>query len=85
MGWINAVVPDEDLEAEVMRWARELLGTSRRYLEIAKLSSNAWWNLCQESFRSGVGMLVQAIGSEDMLEGARAFREKRPPRFPSRR
>jgi 2-ketocyclohexanecarboxyl-CoA hydrolase len=84
MGWINAVVPDEVLEEEVTRWGRELLSTSRRYLEIAKLSSNAWWNLCQESFRSGVGMLVQAIGSEDMLEGARAFREKRPARFPSR-
>jgi 2-ketocyclohexanecarboxyl-CoA hydrolase len=84
LGWINAVVPDEELEAEVMRWAQELLGTSRRYLEIAKVSSNAWWNLCQESFRSGLGMLVQAIGSEDMREGARAFREKRPPRFPSR-
>ena len=26
-------------------------------------------------------MLVQAIGSPDMVEGATAFLEKRPPRF----
>ena len=30
---------------------------------------------------SGVGMLVRAIGSTDMIEGATAFREKRRPDF----
>ncbi|WP_425409878.1 enoyl-CoA hydratase/isomerase family protein [Hyphococcus sp.] len=81
LGWINAVVPDDELELEVGRWADELLEMSPRYLEIAKISSNAWWNLSQESYSSGLGMLVQAIGSEDMQEGARAFFEKRKPRF----
>ena len=84
MGWVNAVVPDDRLEGEVTAWAGELLALSGRYLEIAKVSSNAWWNLCEESFRSGAGMLVQAIGSEDMREGSRAFQEKRRPRFPTR-
>jgi enoyl-CoA hydratase/carnithine racemase len=27
-------------------------------------------------------MLAQAVGSADMVEGASAFMEKRPPRFP---
>jgi enoyl-CoA hydratase/carnithine racemase len=81
MGLVNAVVPDEELEAEATRWADELLAMSPRYLEIAKISSNVWWNQARDSFLTGVGMLTQAIGSEDMLEGMRAFSEKRPPRF----
>ncbi len=84
MGWINAVVPAEQLEDEVTKWADELLNMSPRYLEIAKISSNVWWNQCRDAYLSGLGMLVQAIGSKDMIEGATAFMEKRPPRFEGR-
>ncbi|QJY49665.1 enoyl-CoA hydratase/isomerase family protein [Pseudonocardia broussonetiae] len=84
LGWVNAVVDDDELEAEVTRWADELLALSPRYLEISKTSSNMWWNACRDNFVSGLGMLVQAIGSPDMREGAAAFMEKRPPRFPGR-
>ncbi len=81
LGWINSVVADEELEAEVTRWADELLRMSPRYLEIAKISSNVWWNHARDAYLSGLGMLVQAIGSADMIEGATAFMEKRRPRF----
>jgi 2-ketocyclohexanecarboxyl-CoA hydrolase len=84
LGWINAVVPDAELEAEVTRWADELLHMSPRYLEIAKISSNVWWNQARDAYLSGLGMLVQAIGSADMIEGATAFMEKRRPRFEGR-
>lgn len=84
LGWINAVVADEELEEEVTRWAEELLYMSPRYLEIAKISSNVWWNACRDAYLSGLGMLVQAIGSHDMIEGARAFLEKRRPQFEGR-
>ena len=85
LGWINAVVPAEQLEAEVTKWADELLGMSPRYLEIAKISSNVWWNQCRDAYNTGLGMLVQAIGSKDMIEGATAFMEKRKPQFEGRR
>ncbi|MEE8371989.1 MAG: enoyl-CoA hydratase-related protein [Sphingomonadales bacterium] len=85
MGWINKVVPDDQLEDEVTKWADELLVMSPRYLEIAKVSSNMWWNQCRDAYLSGLGMLVQAIGSKDMIEGASAFMEKRPPQFEGRR
>ncbi|GAA3744668.1 1,4-dihydroxy-2-naphthoyl-CoA synthase [Spinactinospora alkalitolerans] len=81
MGLVNAVADPDELEAVVEEWAAELLALSPRYLEIAKISSNLWWNSARDSFRSGIGMLAQAVGSADMLEGARAFMEKRPPRF----
>lgn len=81
LGWINAVTDDDDLEAEVDRWIEEIMQLSPRYLEIAKMSSNMWWNACRDNYVSGLGMLVQAIGSDDMREGATAFLEKRKPRF----
>lgn len=84
LGWVNAVVDDDDLEEETTRWADELLGMSPRYLEIAKISSNLWWNAARDNFASGLGMLVQAIGSPDMVEGAAAFMAKRPPVWPGR-
>jgi enoyl-CoA hydratase/carnithine racemase len=85
MGLINAVVAADELEDEVTRWADELLRMSPRYLEIAKISSNVWWNQCRDNYLSGLGMLVQAIGSKDMIEGATAFMEKRRPRFEGRK
>lgn len=84
LGWVNEVVPDADLRGAVERTVAELSAMSPRYLEIAKLSSNVWWNACRESLVSGLGMLVQAIGSPDMVEGAQAFMEKRTPSFPRR-
>ncbi|QXV99925.1 MULTISPECIES: enoyl-CoA hydratase/isomerase family protein [Rhodococcus] len=82
MGLVNEVVEDDDLEAAVVRWTEELAALSPRYLEITKVSSNLWWNSARDSFANGLGMLVQAIGSDDMIEGANAFMEKRPPQFP---
>ena len=81
LGWINEVVADELLEETTQAWAQELLAMSPRYLRIAKTSANVWWNACQDSYSSGLGMLGQAVGSEDMIEGASAFMEKRRPRF----
>lgn len=83
MGLINEVVEDDDLEATVTAWCDEIAQLSPRYLEITKVSSNLWWNAARDSFSTGLGMLVQAVGSDDMKEGAAAFMEKRRPQFPS--
>ncbi|HEY3259373.1 MAG TPA: enoyl-CoA hydratase-related protein [Pseudonocardiaceae bacterium] len=81
MGLVNEVVDDELLTDTVTLWCDELAELSPRYLEITKISSNIWWNAARDSFATGLGMLVQAVGSTDMVEGATAFLEKRRPRF----
>lgn len=82
MGLVNEVVDDDALEATVDAWVSELSALSARYLEITKISSNIWWNAARDSFSNGVGMLVQALASPDMAEGASAFLDKRQPKFP---
>jgi len=80
-GWINAVVPGDQLEAEVDKWVAELAQKSPRYLEITKMSSNVWWNSMRDNYLQGMGMLIQAIGSHDQQEGAKAFMERRRPEW----
>jgi enoyl-CoA hydratase/carnithine racemase len=80
---VNSVVPDDELVGAVESLIAELAVLSPRYLEIAKVSSNVWWNAARDSFTTGLGMLVQSIGSPDMAEGAQAFLEKRKPQFPA--
>jgi enoyl-CoA hydratase/carnithine racemase len=82
LGLVNEVVEDAQLEDVVATWCAELAALSPRYLEITKVSSNVWWNAARDSFATGIGMLVQAVGSADMVEGATAFMEKRRPAFP---
>lgn len=81
MGWINEVAPHDQLRTRVRAWCDEVLALSPRYLEIAKVSSNYWWDLLQPGFNHGARLLAASAGSEEMLEGARAFVEKRKPDF----
>lgn len=81
MGLINEVVPDGGLEAGVLSLLAEIHELSPRYLEIAKVSSNIWWNQAKTDMQVSLEALIQAIGSEDMREGALAFLERRKPRF----
>jgi len=81
LGLVNDVVPDEGLDAAVQSLLEEIHRLSPRYLEITKISSNLWWNASRDNMSASLGMLIQAIGSPDMVEGAQAFLEKRRPSF----
>ena len=81
MGLVNAVVPLEDLEAETLRWCREMLRHSPLALRCLKAALNADCD--------GQLGLLDLAGNATLLyymtdeaqEGKTAFVEKRRPRF----
>jgi len=81
MGLINAVVPHDELDAEVDKWCAEIHALSPTAISIAKKS----FNLDSESIRgiSALGMQALALfyESAESKEGVDAFLEKRPPNF----
>lgn len=81
MGLINTVVPLSQLEAETVKWSREMLRNSPMALRVLKSSLNA----CEDGHAG-----VQQLGGDATLlfyqtpegsEGRTAFVEKRSPDF----
>lgn len=81
MGLVNAVVPHEQLGAEIDCWCAEIMERSPTAIAIAKRSFNA----DSENIRGISSMGMQALSlyyqSEESREGVRAFNEKRKPEF----
>ena len=81
MGLVNTVVPVNELEAETVSWAREMLRHSPMALRLLKASLNA--------ADDGLAGVQQLAGDATMLfylteegqEGRNAFKEKREPNF----
>ncbi len=81
MGLVNKVVPDDQLDAEVETWCREIMDRSPTAIAIAKRSFNA-----DSDSITGIGALgMQALKlyyeTEESKEGVRSFNEKRKPQF----
>ncbi len=81
LGWINKVVPQAQLGAEVDAWCQELLDKSPAYLELSKITSNVWWDMLAPAMMHAKQTLLRLAGSEQMTEGASAFMQKRKPDF----
>jgi 2-ketocyclohexanecarboxyl-CoA hydrolase len=81
MGLVNAVVPHDQLDAEIDRWCAELIEKSPTALAIVKRSMNA----DTESIRGIASLGLQAVslyyGTDEAKEGVVAYKEKRPPKF----
>jgi naphthoate synthase len=81
MGLVNTVVPLAELEAETVRWARELLEKSPLALRMLKGALNAVTDGAagMQQFAGDATLLYYM--SEEAQEGRDAFKEKRQPDF----
>lgn len=83
-GLINAVVPPEELNAEVQKWVDEMLALSPTVLHLVKRSFDEWTSPNRAVFdnRKLVDELhPDFFESGEQTEGASAFMEKRKPDF----
>ena len=81
MGLVNAVVPPDELDAEVQRWCDEIAERSPTAIAIAKRSFNM--DTAHQAGIAGMGMMALKLyyDTEESREGVRAFQEKRAPDF----
>ncbi len=81
MGLVNKVVPAADLMKEARAWAKRICSMSPTAIKLAKAS----FNCDTEHIRGSGGLAFRALalyyGTEEALEGKKAFLEKRKPAF----
>ncbi len=81
MGLVNTVVPLAELEAETVRWCREMLALSPYALRLSKASFHA-----HEDGYAGIQQLAHDAnllfyGTEEAREGREAYKARRAPDF----
>lgn len=81
-GLVNRVVPAADLIAESRKLAEQLAhGPTRAYAGIKKLLQMAPIDSLESQMERETRFIAETSASADGLEGARAFVEKRAPKF----
>jgi dihydroxynaphthoic acid synthetase len=79
MGLVNAVVPDEELDAEVDRWCTEILRRSPQGLRLAKIALNAASDQLYSSVQHGYELMtLNHVHGPEPKEGIASFQDKRP-------
>jgi len=81
MGMVNAVVPHDQLDAEVRKWCEEILEKSPTAIAFAKRSFNVDSEMIRGMSSLAMHGLKLYYETAESAEGGNAFREKRKPNF----
>ncbi|MFJ8996223.1 enoyl-CoA hydratase/isomerase family protein [Streptomyces sp. NPDC102279] len=82
LGFVNKVVPDDKFDEAVTSWAHKIASKSPLLMRLGKDAINATRDLAlHEALDALQAQLALAFTTEDLVEGVRAFREKRPPEW----
>ena len=81
MGLVNKVVPATELIEAAVAWAQRIVSMSPTAIKLAKQSFNTDTEAIRGVGALGISAVALYYGSDEALEGQRAFIEKRPPDF----
>lgn len=80
LGFVNKVVPAAEFDDTVSEWAHRVAAKSPLLMRLGKNALDATRDLAQrEALAVLQAQLALAFTTEDLVEGVRAFREKRSP------
>ena len=80
MGLVNAVVPDDQLDAEVDKWCDEILRMAPQGLRLAKIAMNASTDMLHGAVQHGLELVaLNHVHGPEPKEGIASFQEKRKP------
>ncbi|MGH7393052.1 MAG: enoyl-CoA hydratase/isomerase family protein [Candidatus Rokuibacteriota bacterium] len=85
IGLVSLCVPRDQLMARALDVADKLAQGSQPAIRWTKRSLNNWLRMAGPIFDQSIALEMLTFMGEDVREGLRAIREKRPPRFPSAR
>ena len=79
-GLVNAVVPTEELDAEVDRWVADILASAPLSVKAIKTTVRKTAEMSvHDAYQHETPELIAALNSKDADEGVAAFRDKRAP------
>ena len=85
IGLVSLCVPPDQLMARASDVADRLASGAQYAVRYTKRALNNWLRQAGPIFDQSLALEMLSFGHEDVREGVRALREKRPPRFPSAR
>jgi enoyl-CoA hydratase len=85
IGLVSLCVPAGELLPKAFEVADTLALGSQQAIQWTKRSLNNWLRLAGPIFDQSIALEMLTFMGEDVREGLKAIREKRPPRFPSAR
>jgi enoyl-CoA hydratase len=83
IGLVSLAVPRDQLMAKAMEVATKLATGPQYAVRWTKRALNNWIRAAGPIFDNSLALEMLNFFDDDVVEGARAIREKRPPKFPS--